>query len=102
MVVCAAIASFLFANKNNVSEVISSNVEALVERTGNEEYSRACGKWLAEEWIETQQGGANYVMYVSSSGVMDCDNSYTRCWKKTSAIKSSHSSTCWHIDDRMN
>lgn len=97
MVVCAAIASFLFANKNNVSEVIASNVEALVDETGNEVYSRGCQRWLIEEWIEKYQDGSGYCMYTSSSGFLACDQSYERCYSKPSAKKGDRKRTCWHL-----
>ena len=96
MVVCAAIASFLFANKNNVSEVVASNVEALVDKTGNEEYSKGCKGYLIEEWIEKYQKGTNVCMYTSSNGQLGCDNNYTMCWSKPEAIKGDRKRTCWH------
>ena len=102
MVVCAAIASFLFANKNNVSEVISSNIEALVGKTGNEIYSKGCKEYLVEEWIEKKEKNSRYCMYTSSNGFMACDENYVRCGEKLGAVIGDRTRTCWHLSGGWN
>jgi len=96
--VASAVACFVFANRTNVTDVISDNVEALVEATGKEVYSYNCGHWLFEEWIEKQYKGSNNIGYFSAGDSMACHKGYVPCYGKGGVVTGNRTETCWRLD----
>lgn len=101
-------AVILFISKNNsLSNILESNVDALVE-VANAEYKIKCNGYTqiaVEEWIEDYSSNSSKRGYCSTNGhnycgVEDhpsCSNSMSKCKRSNHTYKCYHPTNAWPL-----